>query len=244
MQEVTFKLDFRLLSLLLLVIIGVMLAFWRPWQGISKQTITVSGSATVKAAPDQFTFSPVYQGEAKTSTEAISAASKTGNSVVAKLKELGVADKDLKTSVNSNPTYDLKNGTQSGSITAQYSITASVYDKDLAQKVVDYLTTTSPLYGVTPQSMFKTETSKTLEGQARVKAIEDARTKAEQTATALGMKVGRVVNVSEPQWGGPILPANVMSKEAQIDSSASTSPTLLIGEQDVTFSVQVIFALR
>lgn len=246
MQTITFKLDFRFLSAFLLLIIVTMLLIWQPWNSASSRTIVVSGQASVKAAPDEFTFYPSYQASAATETAAISAVSKKGNAVVSKLISLGVEEKSITTSVNADQYYPVKDNSDDTKPTATYSITALVNNKDLAQKVLDYLVTTGPIYGVSPQSNFADETRKDLEDSARKLALADAKSRAEQTATELGIKLGRVVEISEPNWGG-IIPLGVEDRVSTDSSGApevKTSPKLLIGEQEVTYQITVTYKIH
>jgi len=243
MNQKTVTLDFRWISLILLGVIAVMLTLWQPWQGVNRQTITVTGEAKVKAAPDEFTFMPAYQKEATTSTAAISEVSKVGNAVVAKLKELGFEEKNIATNVNANPGFEPLSGRPNDKFTGVYNVTAKTQDKDLAQKALDYLVTTNPIYGVSPMSNFSDEKRKELESQARGRAIADAKAKADQTTSGLGLKTGRVVSISEPTWGGPI-PLGVAETKSRDMAQSNVAPVLLTGEQDVTYSIQVVFRFR
>lgn len=245
MNTFTVRFDLRWVVGLLLVVIAVMFVVWKPWLGSSGRTITSTGEATVKAEPDEFIFSPTYQKEADTSSAAISEVSTVGNEVVAKLKELGIEEKSITTQVSTNQGFEPMTGRQTDKYTAQYSITAKVNDKEVAQKAFDYIVTSSPLYGVSPQSTFTTETRKKLENTARLKAVADAKDKVAQTANELEVRVGRVVSVSEPQWGGPI-PFAVSDKAVMEGGSTSSTatPVLLTGEQEVTYSVSVVFRIH
>ena len=68
MQTFTIKVDFRILSAILGLIILVMLALWQPWLGLgqSNRTISVTGQGTLLIEPDQFVFNPTYQKTAET----------------------------------------------------------------------------------------------------------------------------------------------------------------------------------
>lgn len=250
----TLKLDLRfLVGVLALVILG-MLFVWQPWDGTGSRTVVVSGEATVTGVPDEFTFYPSYQVTATTSAKAISGVSVKGNAVAAKLMKLGVAESKIKTDVSTSnddgriiPMSDSSEPDSSipgsSTITATFAVTATVNDSKLAQKVSDYLTTTSPLYGVSPQSGFTTETRKKLETEARGKALADAKDRADQTVTTLGAKLGKVIEVSEPNWGGPIMMEGDTSSMSK-GSVAPTTPRLLFGEQEVTYSVSVTYRLK
>lgn len=259
MSSFNLRLDLRLVVIVLLIIITGMLWLWQPWQNITpKRTISVTGQGTVKAAPDEFIFNPVYQKSATTAKESISRVSIVGNAVIAKLKELGLTSDDLKTDVYSSPEYDPSvyepsisdiGGTYPEVVqskikqhTATYSITATVPSKDIAQKALDYLTTTELTSSITPQSTFKAETTKKLESEARQKGLADAKQKAIDTATGLGATLGKVVSISEPNAISPL----PYMREGAVSSSAqdTTAPTLETGVNEITYSVTVVFGIK
>ncbi len=256
MKRISFSLDARFIILFLLAIIAIMLAIWRPWSATgSKKTIAVTGTGTVSAVPDQFTFYPSYQKKDKDVKIATAQVSEVGNSVVEKLKELGVKEADLKTSVTSNKDYQPlvykepapspTTGTQD-EYTASYFITATVYDKEKAQEIVDYLATTPVIISVTPQSSFSKDKLKELEAEARSKALQEAREKAIQTSSNLGVSLGKVVSVSEPVQGGvmPLREPAVSSQSVSSDKLPQVVPTVEIGSQEVSFSITVTYQIK
>ncbi|MBI4948091.1 SIMPL domain-containing protein [Candidatus Berkelbacteria bacterium] len=249
MEQVTLKINYKYISLILLMVIGLMFGIWQPWASYNAndRVITVNGQSTVKAAPNKFIFSPIYSANADTSSAAISKVTKTGDAVVAKLITLGFLEKDLKKNISTNQDYRYAPSIEisPNGYTAQYSITAVTTDSAIAQKAFDYIVTTSPLYGVSPQSTFTDETQKEVESQARAKALADARSKADQSAKELGFKLGSVVSVSDAQWGG-IMPM-YETKEGTVSSDSAapqTSSKLLVGENDVTYTVSVVYKIR
>ncbi len=259
MNTMSLRFDLRFVIVLLLIVIAFMLWLWQPWQDATpKRTISITGQAKVKAAPDEFIFSPVYQKSASTSKEAISKVSTVGNTTVAKLKELGLTSDELKTDVYSTPEYDPSvyepvisdiTGTYPEAVqfkikqhTATYSITATVHNKDIAQKVLDYLSTTELTSAITPQSTFKTATTKKLESEARQEGLADAKQKAIDTTTGLGAKLGKVVSISEPN---AITPLPYMREGVSASSSQDAiSPTLETGVNEITYSITVVFAIK
>lgn len=253
------RLDLRFLVIVLLAVIIGMLAVWQPWQGLTKRTITVTGEGTISAAPDEFIFNPVYEKKAASSEEALSESSKIGNAVIAKLKELGLQDADLKTTVTTNPSYEpypVDSGSEQSRIApippvktkeyvSTYSVTATVHDAKVAQAVLDYIATTPVLYSVTPQSTFTKETRKKLESEARAKGLQDAREKASQSASELGSKVGKLVSVSDlNQYSGPIFLEGKVAPSMARDTATTTVPTLETGTQDLSFSVTVVYHIK
>jgi uncharacterized protein YggE len=99
-NKLSLSVDLRILCVVLVLIIATMFALWRPWQDSgSSRRVTVTGTAKVTAEPDNYQFNPSYQ---KTTTEELNTQL---NSVTTKLKELGVASKDItvQSSAYNNP---------------------------------------------------------------------------------------------------------------------------------------------
>lgn len=243
------RLDLRLLCAALLAIIVGMLFKWQPWQEqTSKKTLTVTGVAIIEEAPDQYVFTPNFTAEATSSAEAVSKASAKGNEVIAALKQMGIADDQLTTRVDSGnysivdkQSYPVPPQSRGDQFTALYYITAKVKDKALAQKITDYLTTTGALGGITPQAEFSPETRASLDAKVRQKAIQNARSKAETEAQELGIKLGKVVSVSEEPTSGGIKPYE--GRAIATDNGAS-SPPVLSGTEQISLSLSVTYAIR
>jgi uncharacterized protein YggE len=231
---------------LLLVVIAGMLAFWRPWENplAKERTVAVTGEATLKAAPDEFVFSPSYDFNNADKQTALSELTKKSDELVAKLKALGVADSKIKTNSSGNnyPVYR-PTGDNSG-FTYTLQLTITVGTKDLAQKVQDYLVTTAPTGEVSPQANFSDAKRKDLERQARDAATKDARAKADQSAKNLGFKVGLVKTVTDGTgFGGIIYPLTASGVAKATDLS---QPSLAIqpGENDLSYTVTVTYYLK
>jgi uncharacterized protein YggE len=84
---------------------------------------------------------------------------------------------------------------------------------------------------------FEIEDPSTLQGEARQKAVADARTRAERLAQLAGVKLGPAVSIMELDGGGggPIMP---MASMARMNSVPVES-----GELTVTSTVQIVYAL-
>jgi uncharacterized protein len=243
MKSQKISIDLRIVILVLAGIIAAMLIVWRPWNSSGvERTIDITGEATSEEAPDEYQFMPEYQKKG-TDRAVIQAELATQiNTVLAELKTLGVRESDI---TLQSSTYDnyWNDGTQE--ITSN-SLTIKVADKDLAQKVQDYLATTSPYGQITPYAMFSDAKRKNVETLTRSKALADAKAKAEQTATELGLKVGKVVRISDPQ-NGVVMPYFAKSSERALgaaDAATVSSLPVLSGTQDITYTVQVTYELR
>lgn len=217
------------------------LAFWQPWRQTGQvRTITVSGNATMRSEPDYYQFSPQYQVELKDKTAAITQLNAKMRTITDKLQTLGVKDSDIALSAAAYQQYYPE---KSDEETVTASLTVRVDTKDLAQKVQDYLVTTSPSGELTPIPSFSDERRQNLESDVRAKAIDDARAEAERTAKQLGERLGKVVEIKDTAGGGGIMPyeTRVMSDDA---AGAPSSLPIFPGEQEITFSVEVVYEIR
>jgi hypothetical protein len=172
------------------------------------------------------------------------------NEIITKLKQLGVPDNKIKSSSNNYGGFspiDVPNGT---SYTLYLTITAE--SKALAQKVQDYLLTTSPSGAVTPSGNLSTAKQKQLQDQARDKAEQDARAKANQSAKNLGFKVKQVKSVEDGSLNGGLCNFNICPL-SQTDINSSLSPgmnaqsnqlSLQPGENDLDYSVKVTYYIK
>ena len=118
--------------------------------------------------------------------------------VVLTIKETGVADKDIQTtSLSLQPQYD-PNKTGAARLigfAANNQVTVKIRDIGQLPTILDRAISAgaNEMSGI---EFVVSEQSKLLD-KARTEAIEDARRKAELYATAAGMKVGRVMSISE-----------------------------------------------
>ena len=243
-RRLNLSLDPRVIIGLLLLVIVAMLLMWRPWDtsnDTSDRTVDVVGQTKIKAEPDEFVFYPAYDFSNNDREVALKEATEKSDDITAKLKELGVADSKIKTDTSSfekgyfptdatNTVYTLR-------------LTVTVAGKEAAQKIQDYLVTTTPTGSVSPQGTFSEAKKKELENEAREAATKDARGKADQMAKNLGFKVGNVKAVSDSGGFGDVFP--VMSRMEATDSSAMTRQLAVQpGENELSYSVTVTYYLR
>lgn len=242
---------FGILNLLILAgILTSLLLFWKPWDPTittASRKITITGSATVQDEPDQFKFNVSYT---KNSTDEIT---KLNDQIVATLKNLGVKDSQIKNNAsNYGSTEVYYTDKTAGKNETTLSLTITVNDKKIAQKIQDYLLTTSPEGNITPIASFSPAKRKELENKARGAAIKDARTKANQTVSGLGAKLGKVLEVSEGtntggcDIGGVVCPVTLEGSvsSSSTDATAKKSPSIQAGTDDLTYSFTATFSLE
>ncbi len=242
-KQLKLSLDLRLVVVILLIVIIAMLAIWRPWDGgTSDRTISVTGEAVVSAEPDEYIFQPNYQFESPNKEVALGELTKKSEAVVAELKKLGVEDNKIKTNSNGYdlPVFREPSSDQNKQATYNLSLTVTISNKELAQKVQNYLLTTAPTGGVSPQVTFSDAKQRELENDARDQATQDARKKAEQSANNLGFKLGKVKEVSDSP-GFDIFP---LRGGATSSAEDTTKLSLQPGQNDLNYSVTVVYFVR
>lgn len=236
------RLDLRLLCGVLLLVIVALIMLWRPWNVRSNEnerTVKVTGETSIKAEADEFVFYPNYIFRDSDQQKSIDEANAKRDAIVAKLKELGVTEQQIKVDTYGYSTYP-----QTATLVEQsdytLSLTVTIQSKDLANKVQEYINTTAPTGSVTPQAQFSKAKQKMLENQAREEATKDAKIKADLMASNLGFKVGGVKSVEEgagfdgSYWG---------KGGAYLDATSSSSP-ILSGLNEYTYSVSVEYFVR
>lgn len=255
----------KLICLILAIIVVGMgisiLFFWKPWQPnikASDRVVTVTGEATLTATPDEYVFTPAYTFSDANQQTALSQVTSTSDQIVAKLKALGVKSSAIQTNANGyssgNYVPVFQNNKQT---TYQLNLTITIDDATLAQKVQDYLVTTSPTGDVTPSVNFSTATQKSLENKARNQAEIDARSKADQSAKNLGFKVANVKTVIDGglnsggmfdpcgSYGGSITGGACSGSNLDVTSGNSAqSLTLQPGQNQLYYSVQVEYYIH
>jgi uncharacterized protein len=200
--------------------------------------INVSGEGKVMVMPDQ---AVVTIGVVNTGADAAEVKKKndeTTAAVVKYLKSIKLPESDYQTQrVNLHRNYDYTKKKYSYVASQTMSITLkdiSKYDS-MMMGLMD--AGINDIQGVE----FKTSKLSQYESEARVKAIENARQKANDYAGALGVKVGApllVTDNSQPFY--PVPMRTMMYKDAMAESAAPEQ-TLAIGEITITANVNVSY---
>lgn len=246
-KRLSISLDYRLIIGLLLVVIVAMFIIWKPWSPAVRdesRVIEVTGEATLKAEPDEYVFSPNYQFKNASKEQALKELTAKSEELISKLKELGVNDNQIKSNSNGYDYYGYyyDGRLRTNNYTLQLTITAN--DKELAQKVQDYLITTEPSGNISPRVTFSESKRKELENKARDEAAKDARAKAEQSGENLGFKIDGVKSVRDSLgFGGGYpepYPIALDTKEQAQESQLTVQP----GENELKYSVTVVYYLK
>lgn len=168
---------------------------------------TVDGKGEVNGVPSTAKISVGITQTSTTAELATEEANKVINSITEQVKALGVEDKDIKTSnFNSYPERTFSGRDDISGYTVNQTLDITFDNVENANKGLDIATAAgaNSIGGV--QFTFDDAKKEELEEQARMQAIENAKKKAEKLANAAGLKLGRVMNVSESMMGGEPMP--------------------------------------
>ena len=214
-------------------------------------TISVSGEGKVSAVPDLATVNIGVLSQGTTATEVKNQNNDKVNKVIAFIKSQGIADKDITTTQYSfYPNQDYNNGTPNiTGYQGNQSVTVKVHGVDKDQTILNKI-----LDGVVNNganqidgTSLTVEKPTDLQNQARKLAIADAKVKAQELADEAGLKLGKVVSVSESSGGypGPIPYAmNATYGMGGVAMDKSIAPDVQVGSQEISQTMTVVFEIK
>lgn len=217
-------------------------------------TITVSGEGEIFAVPDVATFTVSVEEKAQEVADAQKVATEKSNAIIAALRAAGIEERDIKTTAyNVYPNYQwiqqpctargyCPPGEQKlDGYTVSQSIEVKARHTDKAGEILASVGNlgASNVSGLS----FTIDDEDELQAEAREKAIEDAREKAEELAGQLDVSIVRIVGFSESGYGQPpaYLKREVMAMDAAVGGAA---PELPVGENKIASQVSITYEIR
>jgi len=202
--------------------------------------LTVSAEAEASQAPDIARLSTGVVTQAGDANTALRNNAREMDKVLAALKSAGIAERDIQTSgISLYPQYRHPRG-EAPSITGyQAANTVSIKVREIARlgAVLDALVASGANQINGPS--FAIDEPEPVYDRARLAALDKARTRAALYADALGMKVGRIISISE--GGSPSQPPGLRMMAAMAQDEASTP--IAPGESTLRARVTVVFEL-
>lgn len=206
-----------------------------------QRTISVNGEGRASAAPDMAVLTIGVQSEALTAAEALRANSAAMGKTIAKLKELGVADKDIQTSgLSVNPQYDYSQNRPKPKVigfVASNTVTVMLRDLAKAGGVIDEAVQSgaNQLSGIS----FTFSNPKPLMDEARRDAVADAKAKAALLTDAAGVRLGRLITIQDGYVSSPQPKAYAVREMA-----ADAAVPLEAGESEINASVSLVYEIE
>ena len=206
----------------------------------------------VTVTPDLAIISIGVQDQEATVEEAHSKAADAMDNVIKALKDQGVADNDIQTSYfNISPVTRWDNDKQTQIITG-YSVTNTVTVKihnvdknpDKAGNIIDAVVAAGGNLTIVNGITFTLEDPTSANNDARAKAIDDAKAKAQQMADKSGVKLGKITYITENNNFQPIYRAlDSFSTAGAVPAATDPSTSISSGELDITTDVQIAYAI-
>lgn len=208
-----------------------------------KNSITISGEGKISATPDIGVIDLGVVSDAKTVATAQKDNVEKMNKITKALKDLGVEEKDLKTTNYSiYPRYQYISG-RSDIIGYEVSQTLEVKIRNL-DKVGDVLSKTAELGANQVGSLsFTFDDPEKLNVEARNKAIANAKEKAEALSNVLDVKLVRIINFSESSYIPPV--PYYSEKALGIGGGGGTpTPDIQTGQNEITANVTITYEIN
>ena len=210
-----------------------------------QRVMTVSGHGEARHAPDMATASAGVRTQGTTAQQALQVNTQDMNKVFATLKSLGIADADIQTSNFSvQPLYEQAQPGQQQNGPPRIvgyqvfnQVTVTLRDLTKLGAALDALVASgaNEMYGVN----FGIADTDPLTDEARDAAIKDAMRKAALMAKSAGVRLGRIMSISESSAGPPVPMYAARAKMA----STETVPTAA-GEQVLAADASLVFEIE
>lgn len=206
-----------------------------------KNTISITATGDVFAKPDLAMVSFSVVNESKTVVEALSENAKKMDSVIDFIKKQGAEDRDIKTaSFNISPRYEWrKEGDERILVGYEVSQSLEVKIRDLSKIGVIIEGAAENGANQIGGLYFTIDNQDKLNAEARQKAIGEAKSKARELVSQLGVKLGKIVNFSESgAWPIPYF------AKAEAVGGEGAVPQIQTGENKISVTVTIIYEIR
>ncbi len=203
--------------------------------------ISVSATGNSYQVPDVASVSAGVVTQAANAGDAMRANAREMNAIFDALEAAGIEQRHIQTSqLSLNPQFDYSSKQRNQKIIgfeARNTVTAKSDDISQVGAMIDALVSAGAnnINGIN----FGIKDSKAAKSDARREAVNDARRKAEEMASAAGVRLGRILDMSESSHqSGPRPMMRAMAME-----SADSSTPISGGEQTLSVTVNITYAI-
>jgi len=209
----------------------------------SENTMQMSGSAEKKVVPDTASISIGVVVESATSKEASDENAVLMSTIIEELKDLGLEDKDIRTSyVSVHPVYNYEGKRTIEAYSASNSVQVTTTDLELLSDIVDRSAAAGANQIGSVSFSVSDEMQKDLNEELIDEAVEDASSKANALAKSLDVKIIGIQTSSISDNTGSRMYYGEM--EMAMDEEAGSSTPIMPGESTVSMSVQVTYLIK
>lgn len=207
--------------------------------GEAPRHVTVVGSGTVDGTPDTFTAEVAVSFTAPEATTALNLTNERQDAVLDALVGTGIDRDDITTTkVGLQPQLGGPDNDTVTGYQATNAITVNLNDTSAAPRMLALITSIGGDATRINSVSYSIDDDSQLLRDARSRAFEDARNRAEQYAELSGLDLGEVLSISEEAGGST--PPTPMPRGVMAATDVPLSP----GTQEVGFAVTVVWELR
>ncbi len=204
--------------------------------GANPRQVTVVGSGHVQGVPDTLTADVGIEFTAPDVTAAMDQTNARQQAVLGALTGAGIDPKDISTTnVTLQPQYSTPPTGGAATITAYRAantIEVKIHPPDAASRILALVVDTGGAATRINSVSYSISNDSRLVEDARARAFDDAKNRAGQYAQLSGLRLGKVLSISEAAGPGPPTPQRGMS-----------AVPLEPGQQTVSFSVTAVWEL-
>lgn len=212
-------------------------------QTIAGTRLDVSATGEVTRVPDLAVINAGVVTRSATAGGAIQQAATRMARVREALRQAGIADRDIQTSnISLNPeyTYGQNQPPKLNGYSASNTVTVRFRDIENAGKILDALVKEGANQISGPNLTI--DRPEAALDEARAKAVAEGRARADLYARSLGMRVVKIVSVSESGGSYPVPPPMPMYARAEAAQAADSK--IDAGEQKLQVTVSMTFELQ
>lgn len=209
--------------------------------GPGPAVISVSGQGRADVAPDMAVVNIGIVTTGKTAQLAQAENAKIASDVTAALGQLGIFSKDIQTHYTMSPVYEKGDYRKAAGYRASNTVTVTVNDVAKTGQVID----TALKSGATDVNglSFGLKDARSVRNTALQMAVQDARSKADAIAAALGVKIVGIQNVKED--GGNFACYEVANARlAKLDGGVAADTPVSAGTVEVNADVHIDFQIQ
>lgn len=210
--------------------------------------IRVTGEGSVSVSPDMAIVELAVQREAQTARAALDANSSAMREVLSAMQSQGIAERDLQTSGFSiQPKYVYPSPKSSGGreppsivgYTVRNRLTVRVREISQVGSILDQSVTLGVNEG--GNITFTNDDPSAAISQARIKAVQNAIAKANTLAEAAGVKVGKLLEISEQSSAPRPMP---MARAEMMSAMSADSVPVAAGENAYKVTVNIMVEIE
>ncbi|WP_319775462.1 SIMPL domain-containing protein [Breoghania sp.] len=234
------------------LMLASLVAFANPaWASDEQKTATMSlnGYGEVTATPDMAMVTSGVVSQADTARDALTANTKAMTALIDQIKKAGIEARDIQTSGFSiSPRYAQKRLPKDGSWQEERKIVGYQVNNGVSVRVRDLKGLGALLDAMVSEganriggiNFIVSDANKRLD-EARTAAVEDVQGKAKLYAEAAGVKLGRILSISENSYG--MRPQPMLMNRAKVMAEGAPVP-VEAGEETLRSEVTITWELK